>query len=875
MLVRRLELQNFRCFAETELEFGMGLIGVRGRNGTGKTSLLEAIDFALYGQRYGMPSRRDGAPPGEPLRVFVQLDIDASKVEVERKSDSAWLSIDGGPKLYGREEVTKEVGRLLGLTRRQFDSTYYARQKEVQSFAADHKRRRESLERLLGLTQLSKATDLAKEDLRRQVVVVETLEEDATDLKEASSAVDQAREQAQAVLRDVSTAKARRDAVRQQRTKAWETFEAAERCSKEAQEAQTELRLAEEHSAIASERQRAAQAALIKAVEAATELMRLAPTASQLKTLDAAMREHEMRQQAHERFVSLREARADCQRQRAAELNRLQAMEEPEPTAAELTTLLDEQREKRDEASKELLALITKTGQLEREHERVLHFEQVRFRLRELDNALATQPEVEATEKQARTKLADMEGETTEITRRLKTERAHREEVRRDGPHAKCLRCHRPYEGSHGAILAEFDDQILALENREQGLEAEIESARSALQSAAKRLAELQRLEGEHDSLVLSRADPVASAEEVAGELAAWKQRQQQERTQLDDAEQRLAELKPQLEQARGAEAARKKIADLVEQLHRDEELLSGQLDAMLDAEYDSESHARATREHQEASAAAQRCSELRQLAEGRELAERRVANANADQTEAEHLLQEADEAARDHDADEQRFAESKEALRQLDAAITEAEEGLRAVEQRAAVEERAIQSAEEAVARAKRERRKLASARRECRYAEVVADGLESYTAHMQREAVPMLEKDTASFLAQLTGNRYTDVRLDSNGALEIFDDGQAQPVKRFSGGEQDLAHLCLRLALSRTFASQRGADPGLIILDEVFGSQDADRRQALLEHLRELETVFSQVFIVSHFDDVADACDIQVQVARGGNISRADIVH
>lgn len=873
MLVRRLELQNFRCFAEAELDFGMGLIGVRGRNGTGKTSLLEAIDFGLYGQRYGMPSRRSGAPPGEPLRVFVQLDIDARKVEVERKSDTAWLSVDGGPKLRGLTEVSKEVSRLLGLTRRQFDSTYYARQKEVQSFA-DSKSRRDSLERLLGLTQLSTATDLAKDDLRRQVVVVETLKEDATDLKKASSALDQAREQAQAVLEEVSTAKARRDELRQQRGQAWEAFEAAQRRSKEAHEAQTELRLAEEHLANATEQRRTAQTALDAAVHADAEIQRLEPKASRLQGLDAAVREHEMRQQAHEQFVSLREARADLQRRRAAAVDQLPGMDEPKPTTAELAAAADQERGSRDNAAKALLDVTTRISHLEQRHQRVLRVEQVRSRLEELDTALAALPELEQSEEQARTKLATLEGELAEITRRLKTERAHRDDVHRDGPHAECPRCHRAYEGSYEIILAEFDDQIAALETREQELDGEIKNARSALQSAAKQLAELQRLEGEHDSLVLAEEDSDASADELAGKLAAAKQEEEQLRNALDAAEKRLSELDPQLNQARGAEAARKEVTDLIEQLRRDEERLSGQLDAMQNAEYNPEAHAQTTSDHQEALAAAQRCAELRQRAEGRELAERRLASATAAQTEAERRLQETGEAAEAHHGDEERFSQTKEALRQLDTAITQAEEGLRAIERRAAVEQRAVQSAEEAVARAKRERRKLAAAARECRYAGVVSDGLEKYTAHMQHEAVPMLEKDTASFLAQLTGNRYTDVRLDSKGALEIFDDGQAQPLKRFSGGEQDLAHLCLRLALSRTFASQRGADPGLIILDEVFGSQDVDRRQALLEHFRELETVFGQVFIVSHFDDVANACDIQVQVTRSGKISRAEMV-
>ena len=48
------------------------------------------------------------------------------------------------------------------------------------------------------------------------------------------------------------------------------------------------------------------------------------------------------------------------------------------------------------------------------------------------------------------------------------------------------------------------------------------------------------------------------------------------------------------------------------------------------------------------------------------------------------------------------------------------------------------------------------------------------------------------------------------------------------FSGGEQDLAALCLRLALSRTLAGQRGVETGFIILDEVVGSQDHERGQA-----------------------------------------------
>jgi DNA repair protein SbcC/Rad50 len=93
--------------------------------------------------------------------------------------------------------------------------------------------------------------------------------------------------------------------------------------------------------------------------------------------------------------------------------------------------------------------------------------------------------------------------------------------------------------------------------------------------------------------------------------------------------------------------------------------------------------------------------------------------------------------------------------------------------------------------------------------------------------------------------------------------------PAKRkssplFSGGEQDVANLCLRIALSRALARQRGTEAGFIILDEVFGSQDLERRRALIEQLKDLRRDFRQVFVVSHFDDVVDECDLQIDVVR-----------
>jgi DNA repair exonuclease SbcCD ATPase subunit len=150
----------------------------------------------------------------------------------------------------------------------------------------------------------------------------------------------------------------------------------------------------------------------------------------------------------------------------------------------------------------------------------------------------------------------------------------------------------------------------------------------------------------------------------------------------------------------------------------------------------------------------------------------------------------------------------------------------------------------------------------------------LEEYRSDASRRALPTLEQETAALLAAITRGRYTDVRLSDAYALEVHDGGEPHNLRRFSGGEQDAANLWLRLALSRALARQRGTDPGFVILDEVLGSQDPDRRAALMGELRELTREFRQVFVLSHFADIADSCDIHLKVSRPDPPAPAEVI-
>lgn len=50
MILSRLSLKNFKKYKEFSLEFNDGLVGIIGKNGSGKSTIFEAICFALYGK---------------------------------------------------------------------------------------------------------------------------------------------------------------------------------------------------------------------------------------------------------------------------------------------------------------------------------------------------------------------------------------------------------------------------------------------------------------------------------------------------------------------------------------------------------------------------------------------------------------------------------------------------------------------------------------------------------------------------------------------------------------------------------------------------------------------------------------------------------
>jgi exonuclease SbcC len=118
-----------------------------------------------------------------------------------------------------------------------------------------------------------------------------------------------------------------------------------------------------------------------------------------------------------------------------------------------------------------------------------------------------------------------------------------------------------------------------------------------------------------------------------------------------------------------------------------------------------------------------------------------------------------------------------------------------------------------------------------------------------------PEISELASAFLTDLTDARYSELELDDQYRLTVLEDGVPKPV--ISGGEEDLANLVFRLAISQMIAERAGQSFSLLILDEIFGSLDEARRHNVVELLRRLRDRFEQVILITHIDTVREGVD------------------
>ncbi len=183
-----------------------------------------------------------------------------------------------------------------------------------------------------------------------------------------------------------------------------------------------------------------------------------------------------------------------------------------------------------------------------------------------------------------------------------------------------------------------------------------------------------------------------------------------------------------------------------------------------------------------------------------------------------------------------------------------------------------ALESANQASADLARGLERLAVLDRDRRLHDELDRAFGDLRTDLNQELRPEICDRASQYIRDLTDGRYSGIELDEQYNVTMVEDAIPKPV--ISGGEEDLANLVLRLAISEMIAERAGQAFSLLILDEVFGSLDETRRHNVVDLLRRLQDRFEQVILITHIESVREGLDrvVSMQYNEELGVSRVE---
>ena len=158
-----------------------------------------------------------------------------------------------------------------------------------------------------------------------------------------------------------------------------------------------------------------------------------------------------------------------------------------------------------------------------------------------------------------------------------------------------------------------------------------------------------------------------------------------------------------------------------------------------------------------------------------------------------------------------------------------------------------------------------------------VTAFGRQGIQAMLIETVVPRLEEEANLLLGRMTDNRM-QVKLETQRErrsgrgdpietleINVSDELGPRSYEMYSGGEAFRVNLSLRIALSKVLAQRMGAPLPTLFIDEGFGSQDAAGRERILDVISTIENDFDKIIVVTHLDDMKDVFPVRIEVQKG----------
>jgi len=841
----KLRLRNFMCYGDnvSPLSFeGIHVACLCGDNGSGKSALLDAITWALWGKSRA-DSDDDLVRQGQTdVEVDLEFSTRGQLYRVLRKhsrgqsgrsgstlltlqsiSDGSSRDISGNTKT----ETQQKLVEVLHLDYKTFRNSAYLVQGRANEFTvADPVERKRVLAAILELSQYDELCELAR---------MKALEKSghASRLQEMVTSIDTelaGKQQCQADLGNIQSLLSSAEA---ERLEAEQAFSALQQTLKELEIKQNQLK-------DMAARQN----------ELRTDLNRWERRAGELSQRIQGYREVEAGraeiEQGHKNFVGL-DSENNRLNEKAQQLLGLQAAASRIEMAIERAQniLVNEhrnlQKSYEDNSSK-----ANNLGNLERE---LSHTEA------NLKALLQTEEAIQGKRHRLSTLVAQIENLKAQNETLLAGAKQLEEKLNMlASPAAKCPLCETELglggiERVRNNYRAERDETLQTLRSNRSLIEG-LSVERRSLESELSRIEPVLRTDKAAKQNRLGRLEKDIADARVASEAAA------EEKVQIAELEQRMTTRDFAPTEHKSLAEVRAQVAALAYDPAKHQEVKSALKDASIwetgwtRLEEASKELPRLTEEHgrvrQTTSEIGQRILDERQRIEAlaKELAE--LPRVQSENTKSRALLE--------------NLARSEKSLREQLAVVRERLRRCEQLEKDREGKVREITSAltEESLYRQLSE-----------------AFGKKGIQALLIEQALPQIREEADRLLKKLTDNRMsiainTQKETKKGTVVETLDIqvsdelGGTRNYEMFSGGEAFRIDFALRIALSRLMTYRSGSSLSTLFIDEGFGTQDASGREKLVEVINSVQNEFDKIIVITHLEELKEAFPSRIEVSR-----------
>lgn len=786
MYLRSIQLENYRKFELAQTEFADGIVGVIGNNGVGKSTLVEAIAWALYGNEASRTTkeeiRRLSARPADICRVTLEFELAGNSFRVVRQikgenlTGDASVIVEGNPVARGIKGVKEYVEKMLGMDYKAFITSFYAPQKEL-NVLSDFQpyKRKELLVRMLGIENIDSALKSIREDKRELDIKSETI---SVHLKDMQSL----------------------------RTEKKEKETNLNRLEKEVTQREAELK--EISSSLSSSEAEVNR--MKKEYEQHHQLnQKLSIKKTQRSTLTAQLEE---KRKEKERLLELSRKADDLKpqvekhhqaRSQIAELDQLKLKAEKknltEQQVGQLKKSISSDNKRLNELSLKLREKQNMETKLNRSKERISQIE----------------TDLEKTRKKyvhLQTSFRPLSEDKGKLEKQLKG-------INELGPDSVCDRCLRPMGEDYEKIRSHLSEELSKL--------------------------------GKDSSKLIKEKDGV----EIEGKKL------KEQKIEVEKEKEKIRKQWEALLRSVGEEENLKKSLD---EKVKDLLSLSKKLEEIGEITYDPEVHLRLKSEFEKLEKIKEKHTQIAQDVKRLPEVEEKIKEIG----ERIKLLGKEEEELgnkiKELGFSEASFRQAERKFEEFRAKTHQVEFSLKDLIHRSETCQNELKRTKSDIEETKRQNSEIKKYKEEKLYLEKLDKVFSDFRVSLIDRIKPTLSGYARELFADLTDGRYQDFELNEEYEIFIHDNGQKFSVDRFSGGEKDLANLCLRLAISLMISESSGVEFSFIILDEIFGSQDQSRKESILNGLARLKNRFRQIFLITHIDDIKDSVENLITVVE-----------